>query len=178
MKSYIKNSGARLLAALAALALTLLGSSCGTTAANNGGNPGGGGGGVAGNTACKQVGTGIGASLGGFVPFPSDNLWNKDISSAAVDSNSATIINYIGSSTPVHPDFGAGLYNGSEMGIPYVSVDSTQAPVTINFTAYGDESDPGPMPIPASAPIEGTPNPGGDRHVLVVDNNQCWLYEL
>jgi hypothetical protein len=35
------------------------------------------------------------------------------------------------------------------------------------------------MPIPASAPIEGYPNPGtGDRHVLVLDNSSCWLYEL
>jgi hypothetical protein len=116
--------------------------------------------------------------LGGFVPFPADNLWNRDISSAAVDSNSAALISYIGTSTAVHPDFGAGLYAGSSMGIPYVAVDSTQSPVTINFTAYGDESDPGPMPVPANAPIEGEPSPSGDRHVLVVDNNQCWLYEL
>jgi len=51
--------------------------------------------------------------------------------------------------------------------------------VNIDFTAYGDESDPGPMPVPANAPIEGDPNPGsGDRHVLVLDNANCWLYEL
>ena len=30
-----------------------------------------------------------------------------------------------------------------------------------------------------TAPIEGYPAPGnGDRHVLVLDNNNCWLYEL
>ena len=35
------------------------------------------------------------------------------------------------------------------------------------------------MPVPADAPIEGYPNPGsGDRHVLVIDNSNCWLYEL
>src|SRR5271165_3654416 len=35
-----------------------------------------------------------------------------------------------------------------------------------------DESDPGPMPIPANAPVEGYPNPGkGDRHVLVLDRD-------
>jgi hypothetical protein len=79
----------------------------------------------------------------------------------------------------VHADFGAGLYAGSSMGIPYVIVGAGQAPVKINFTAYGDESDPGPMPIPASAPIEGYPSPGsGDRHVLVLDNDKCWLYEM
>jgi len=64
------------------------------------------------------------------------------------------------------------------MGIPYVVVGAGQAPVDINFTAYGDESDPGPMPIPANAPIEGDPNPSGDQHVLVMDQNQCWIYEL
>ena len=130
-------------------------------------------------SVCSVISAGQGGSLNGFVPFPADNLWNQDISSAPVDPNSAAIINFIGSSVPVHPDFGSGLYNGSSIGIPYLVVDSTQGPVTINFTAYGDESDPGPMPIPTTAPIEGYPAPGsGDRHVLVLDNANCWLYEL
>ena len=35
------------------------------------------------------------------------------------------------------------------------------------------------MPVPVTAPIEGDPNPGtGDRHVLVLDNSTCFLYEL
>lgn len=130
-------------------------------------------------SSCSQMSTGQGASLGGFVPFPSDNLWNKDISNAPVDPNSAQIINFIGSSVGIHPDFGQGEYNGSYMGIPYTVVDSTQALLPINYQAYGSESDPGPMPIPLTAPIEGYPNPGnGDRHVLVVDKSNCFLYEL
>lgn len=165
----------RSLFAIAVIACLVVCVGCGATAAKSGG---GGGGGGTGNASCSQIGTGQGASLNGFVPFASDSLWNQDISGASVDPNSASLINFIGTGTPVHPDFGAGLYQGSSMGIPYVAVDSTQAPVTINFTAYGDESDPGPMPIPANAPIEGYPNPSGDRHVLVIDNNQCWLYEL
>ena len=123
--------------------------------------------------------TGQGASLNGFRPFTSANLWNQDISGSSVDPNSDAIINFIGPSVGLHPDFGAGQYQGSDMGIPYVIVSSSQAPVTINFTAYGDESDPGPMPVPANASIEGDPNPGnGDRHVLVLDNSSCFLYEL
>jgi hypothetical protein len=130
-------------------------------------------------SACSGMTPGQGGSLNGFVPFPADNLWNKDISSAPIDPNSVALINFIGPSVTVHPDFGAGLYQGSSIGIPYVVVDSTQSLVPINFMAYGDESDPGPMPVPANAPIEGYPNPGnGDRHVLVLDNNNCWLYEL
>jgi len=123
--------------------------------------------------------TGAGASLNGFRPFPASNAWNQDISAAAVDPNSDSYINFIGTTVPLHPDFGSGEYQGSFIGIPYSIVDSSQAPVNILFNAYGDESDPGPMPIPANANIEGYPNPGtGDRHVLVLDNNNCWLYEL
>jgi hypothetical protein len=130
-------------------------------------------------SACSGISVGQGGSLNGFLPFPADNLWNTDIAGAAVDANSAAIISYIGGSAAVHPDFGSGEYQGSTIGIPYVVVDSTQTPVVVNFTAYGDESDPGPMPVPANAQIEGDPNPGnGDRHVLVVDNSSCWLYEL
>ena len=130
-------------------------------------------------SSCSQMSTGQGASLNGFVPFPSDNLWNKDISAAPVDANSAAIINYIGASVGLHADFGAGLYNGSSMGIPYSVVDSSQPLIAVNYNAYGGESDAGPMPIPLSAPIEGYPNPGnGDRHVLVLDKANCFLYEL
>jgi len=129
--------------------------------------------------SCSAMSLGQSASLNGFVPFPSGNLWNQDISSAPVDANSSAIINFIGSGIGLHPDFGSGLYNGSSIGIPYLVVGSQQGPVPIVFTAYGDESDPGPMPIPVSALIEGYPAPGsGDRHVLVLDNNNCWLYEL
>ena len=130
-------------------------------------------------SACSGISLGAGASLNGFLPFPADNLWNQNIASAPVDPNSAAIINFIGASDPVHPDFGSGEYQGSSIGIPYIVIGAQQTPVAVNFTAYGDESDPGPMPIPASAPIEGYPNPGtGDRHVLVLDNSSCWLYEL
>jgi hypothetical protein len=135
--------------------------------------------GTAQTSNCSQMSIGQGASLNGFLPFPSDNLWNKDISSAPADSNSTAIINYVGASVGIHPDFGSGPYNGSYMGIPYTVVDGSQPLLPINYQAYGSESDPGPMPIPTTAPIEGYPNPGtGDRHVLVLDSANCFLYEL
>jgi hypothetical protein len=127
---------------------------------------------------CGGMALGIGASLNGFVPFPANSLWNENIAGAPVDPNSDAIINFIGETTPLHPDFGSGLYGGQSIGIPYIVVSGAPL-VKINFTAYGDESDPGPMPIPANAPIEGYPKPGnGDRHVLVLDRDNCWLYEL
>jgi hypothetical protein len=128
---------------------------------------------------CSGMSLGQGGSLNGFVPFPSDNLWNLDISSAPVDPNSAAIIDFIGASIGLHPDFGSGLYNGQSIGIPYLVVGGQQPLLPIVFTAYDSESDPGPMPIPVTAQIEGYPAPGnGDRHVLVLDSSNCWLYEL
>jgi len=165
-------------------------SACGGTGANttskgsdsssgSGSGSGGSNGGGTSNASCSALTTGVGASLGGFVPFPAANAWNQDISAAAVDSNSSAIIGSIGTGTSVHADFGSGLYSGSKIGIPYVIVDSTQTLVPITFTAYGSESDPGPMPVPSSGPIEGDPQPGtGDRHVLVLSKDNCFLYEL
>jgi hypothetical protein len=130
-------------------------------------------------SACNGISLGQGGSLNGFLPFPADNLWNLNVANAPVDPNSAAIINFIGGSDPMHPDFGAGQFDGSIIGIPYIVVGAQQAPVTINLTDFSDESDPGPMPVPANALVEGDPSPGdGDRHTLVVDNNSCWLYEL
>jgi hypothetical protein len=131
------------------------------------------------NGACAGMTPGQLSSLNGFVPFPASNLWNTDISTMAVDPNSNNFINYIGAAKPFHPDFGSGLYNGTSIGIPYQVVTGAQAKVTIQLKAYASESDPGPEPIPSNALIEGYPKPGnGDRHVLVLDKDNCWLYEM
>jgi hypothetical protein len=128
---------------------------------------------------CAGMGLGQGASLNGFVPFQSTSLWNTDISTAQVDANSANIINFIGSTVTLHPDFGAGTFHNQTLGIPYQVVAGTQAKVPVTLGAFFDESDPGPEPIPANALIEGYPKPGnGDRHVLVLEKDGCWLYEL
>ncbi len=124
---------------------------------------------------------GIGAPTNGAIAFPASNPWNTDISAAPVDPNSANLIASIGTATGLHPDFGAGLYNGGIIGIPYSIVSGTQSRVAITFTAYGDESDPGPYPIPPDALVEGgadNPNNPGDRHVVVIDKDNNRLYEL
>jgi len=180
----------RMLGSLCVLILlfNLLGCGGSSSPENSGGNPGGGNGTGSGagtgsgtgnqSTACSSMSLGSGGSLNGFRAFPDDSPWNKDVSAAPVDTDSTAIINFIGQSIGLHPDFGAGEYEGSRMGIPYVVVGNSQAMVNVNFTDYGDESDPGPMPIPANASIEGQPNATGDRHVLVLDNSTCFLYEL
>jgi hypothetical protein len=114
------------------------------------------------------------ANLNGFVPFTGSSLWNADISSAPVDPNSDSIItNWVGV-VNLHPDWGTD----PTYGIPYVVVDGSQALVNVDLGAYPDESDPGPMPVPANAPVEGGSSSTGDRHVLVLNNANCFLYEL
>jgi len=120
---------------------------------------------------------GPGASLHGKQLFPSDNAWNEDISNSLVDPNSDNLIAGIGANTNLHPDFGT-VWNGAPNGIPYIVVSGSQPTVPLNWTAYGDESDPGPYPVPPDAPIEGGPNSDGDRHVLVIDRDNWKLYEL
>lgn len=119
---------------------------------------------------------GVGASLNGARPFPANNAWNMDVSRFPVHPNSANLIASIGASTGLHPDFGT-FWQGAPIGIPYVVVAGNQPLVPINFTDYGDESDPGPYPFPPNAPIEGGPNATGDRHVLVIDRDNWKLYE-
>src|SRR4029077_10175348 len=114
-----------------------------------------------------------GASLAGFVPSSGASDWNQDISNAAVDSNSTNIINYIGAGTGLHADFGSGLYQGFNIGIPYAVTNQQQTLISINITHPPTESDPGPMPVATTDPVEGDPT-SGDRHVLVLDNSNCF----
>lgn len=125
----------------------------------------------------QSASDGNGPSVAGCPVFPQDNPWNTDISALPVHANSDNFVDSVGRDTGMHPDFGTE-WEGAPIGIPYVVVDSGQQMVPINYTAYGDESDPGPMPIPLDAPVEGGPSGDGDRHTLVIDQDSCTLYEL
>jgi hypothetical protein len=107
--------------------------------------------------------------------LPAEDPLNQEIASAPVSPSSAEYIASIGLSGHLHPDFGTN----PSYGIPYTVVGPGQAEAPIRFTAFRAESDPGPYPIPAQAPIEGGGRKGrGDRHVLVVQEGTCMLYEL
>jgi hypothetical protein len=110
------------------------------------------------------------STVAGCQMFPADNAWNQDVSALPVRSDSATFIASIGSTAKLHPDFG----ENQSYGIPYNVVLGTQTNVPITFTSYGDESDPGPYPIPSDAKVES----GNDAHVLVLQKQTCWLFEL
>jgi hypothetical protein len=117
------------------------------------------------------------ASLSAHAPsLPTEAAWNQDISKAPRDPRSAAYIAYIDShgGNLLHPDFGSPR----PYGFPYSVVSAGQHKLPIHYTAYGDESDPGPFPVPAGAPVEGGNGSDGDRHVLVVDRAACKLYEL
>ncbi len=127
--------------------------------------------------------------------FPSDNPWNQNISNAPVAANSAAIIAHIGSSTPLHPDWGAdSSANGNDplYGIPVNIVHgNSTAKVNVIIDNYPGESDIVPVPIPANAVLEGDyqdgPNPNGggynsgqrgDSHLIVWDEDTNTAYEL
>jgi hypothetical protein len=77
-----------------------------------------------------------------------------------------------GRSQLLHPDFGPSDNPSEPYGIPYNVEDDTQPKVSIAFS-YQDESDPGPYPIDDASWVEN----GSDRHVLVVQSDECRLYE-
>jgi len=125
--------------------------------------------------------------LAGVQIFPPDNWWNLDISAAPLDSMSDDIITWIGAGQQLHPDFAPPPY-----GMPYMSVPGTQALERVAFVLYGSQSDsgapgrPAGYPIPADARI--TPNyieggvagggTSGDRHLLIIDRDNGFLFEL
>jgi len=146
----------------------------GDTTAKAGGGGSGTGGGTGTNTCNNSL-----ADAETIAIFPSDNEWHKDISSAPVDLYSTQILAHY-ATTGLHPDFGSGQIGGLPFGIPASVVCASQPKVAIVFRQnsvdgnFGNESDPGPYPIPLNAPVES----GGDAHVIVVDKDAHKLYEL
>jgi hypothetical protein len=111
--------------------------------------------------------------------FPKDNPWNEDISKLPVLPNSDKMIQRIG------PD--KRLAWNLDMG--FVIVPPGEPKIDVKLTAYADESDKAPYPLPDCAPIEDWPLNGvaleklqregkGDRHVIVVDSHNGMLYEF
>ena len=120
----------------------------------------------------------VGAASAPFLPeapacpmFPANNVWNKPVTGLPVRSDSATLIRSIGFNAYLHPDFSS--YAGGGYGIPYNVVGGARKKKYVSFM-YASESDRGPYPIPKRPKIES----GSDRHMLIVDRDNCVLYEL
>src|SRR4029450_13765253 len=132
--------------------------------------------------------------------FPADNVWPAEVSRLPVHPRSGAYLAAMGRGAGIHADFGSGTWEGGPIGIPYTVVPASQptVPVWFGYAGEGDpgpsapasqpavpvsfgcagETAPGPYPIPPDAPVEGGPDAGGDRHVLVVQAGTCRLYEL
>src|SRR6202162_2281163 len=142
-----------------------------------------------------------GALPGPFPLFPPTNWWNLDISGAPVDPNSAAFISFVNNAGTrrLHPDFGGDVSPGSVeiYGMPYVVVDGTQPKKAVKFL-YSNESDGVdhttdtsypfyPIPdeaitqqhwIEGGAPGDQDLRSSSDRHLLIVDRDNKYLYEL
>jgi hypothetical protein len=122
--------------------------------------------------------------------FPKDNPWNQEISDWPLHPNSSKIVASVGADKP--------LRHNIDMGFVLVPPDQKRIPVRLS--AYPQESDPGPYPLPDELPIEGWPasyrrdrklrsqtldavqrdvlKENGDRHAIVVDPVNGMLYEF
>ena len=141
-----------------------------------------------------------GGALPGPLPLlPADNWWNLDVSAAPIDPASASYISFIGPARTAHPDFGGDVSPGSVQGygFPYAVVDGTLTKRTVQFD-YSDESDGVDHATDRSVPFYPIPDeavtqahwiesgdPGNvdlrsdsDRHLLIVDRDHRYLYEL
>lgn len=133
--------------------------------------------------------------------FPRDNWWNQDVTWAPVDENSDWYIQYI--NTPdtkrLHPALGGDVCPGCDeiYAIPYITVEWWQPKVAVQFD-YASESDGVDHSTGQSYPFYPIPEeviwqahwmqggwPGrvdhrwdNDRHILIVDRDNNYLYEL
>jgi len=134
--------------------------------------------------------------------FPADNWWNLDISNWPVDGNSSSYVAFInnGGTRRLHPDFGGNAGSGfSIYGMPYAVVTGvTNADLKAVQFQYSSESDGIDHPTNTSFPFYPIPpeaisqpywveggDPGNvdlrssqDRHLLIVDRDRNYLYEL
>lgn len=107
---------------------------------------------------------GIGGSLQGAVPFPQDDLWNRDVSQLPTDPASDALIARIGTTLPLQLGF------GRTEGVPYVVVAGTQPTVPLR-TPDGVPRD---WPLPA----EATVSQDGTGRLVVLERDGGRLFEL
>ena len=116
----------------------------------------------------------VAPTIGSCQLFPQNNYWNTPVNDLPIHSMSSAWINSIGSAENFHMDFGSGNWDGGPIGIPFNIVSGTLITKYYVDFYYPDESDSGPYPIPLNPMIEY----GSDHHILIVDTDDCKLYEI
>jgi hypothetical protein len=115
--------------------------------------------------------------------FPSTSIFHHRVDAAStglpVDTSPAAPISGSDLASTIKPFF--GYADGAfPNGIPVIEVSSSQADVSVTTTVYQSYFTSGP--IPPNAPVEGTSQSTGDRHVLVYraagGGNTPALYEM
>jgi hypothetical protein len=116
--------------------------------------------------------------------FPSTSIFHHRVDAATtslpVDTSPAAPMYSGYLPETVKPFFGNNSNAPFPNGIPAIEVPYNQADVSVSTTVYQSYFTSGP--IPAYAPVEGTSNSTGDRHVLVYleagGGNNPALYEM
>jgi len=116
--------------------------------------------------------------------FPSTSIFHHRVDAATtnlpVDTSPAAPMYPGYLSATVKPFFGNNSNAPFPNGIPAMEVPYNQADVAVTTTVYQSYFTSGP--IPANAPVEGTSNSNGDRHVLLYleagGGNDPALYEM
>jgi len=110
--------------------------------------------------------------LGKCPVFSANNIWNTPVDQLPVSAMSATYIGATGPTLPLHPDFGYDLTTG----IPYNVIPNEKAAATVTNIHFDvrDQSDRMAYPIPVNAKVEGTE----DHHLLIINKENCVLYEI
>jgi len=112
-------------------------------------------------------------SIGDCPVFPAENDWNRDISGDPIDTRSGAYMAHMGAgSLKLHANFGSN----PTYGLPYAVVSGPQPRLPMQFF-YASQSDPGPYPYPEDVPIQAGQDSTGDRHAIVIDKDDCLLYE-
>ncbi|HEX9100552.1 MAG TPA: hypothetical protein VF997_00035, partial [Polyangia bacterium] len=140
----------------------------------NGNGAGGDGGAGSGGGGAAGGGGGGGGTPGGGGPhdFPSTSVFYQDVSGAALDGESATVMAALQSS-------GWGGSLGIDTSFAVLAADASVTPRPFTPTSSQIDCDTAPVPVPPGGHIEGVTDyscTGGDCHLLVYQGTR--LYEL
>ena len=116
--------------------------------------------------------------------FPANSIFHHRVDAAStslpVDTSPAAAMYSGYLSETIKPFFGNDSNAPFPNGIPAIEAPSNQPDVSVSTTVYQSYFTSGP--IPSYAPVEGTSNSNGDRHVLVYleagGGNNAALYEM
>ncbi len=108
--------------------------------------------------------------------FPSDNIWNTDISNVPVHPMSATWVATVSGPPTNANHLWIGFYPNT-FGMQYALTDTStpKVPITIVGQSQLDSDVPGPYPFTAGTPLEIATS---DKHAFMIDTMTCTLYEM